>query len=172
MARNTAIFDQNVSVTPKKPKAGNGATNAKLSAPVSTAGFMAVVRLLLIVIIGSIIGYTTGISQETHNVLMKELSARSEDSSRRQLEQFTKTDEEVASTSSGIFQGNPMEMALFGIVTIWLLSSMLKSPLQMMVRHTNRMLIYALCVLFYFFCLVRYAGPQELGDGGATAVNL
>ena len=90
------------------------------------------------------------------------------DSETTRLEEMVQRGHETNATKTSggsIFVGNPMDMALFGIIVIWLVSSMIKLPLQVIYMcnfHVlSHLLLIYICKLHWnlntmFVCQVNY----------------
>lgn len=134
VAKNTAKFDEGVLAAPKKTKDKELTTvPVKVPHAMSTSSFMSLFRLVLICVLGSFIGYKSGVSEESMTELLNYNAMKTLDPLHSKLAKPLLSDDSVkdkVAETSGWFSGNMLEMAIFGIITIWLLSSMAKAPLE------------------------------------------
>jgi hypothetical protein len=132
VARNTQEFDRTLKIE-KKPSSSKDLIKAPKVQPhaMSTDTMMALVRLVLITLVGTFLGYFGGISGQSRigfsgdtmeadpEVVL--LHARLGDGGTG-----------VRRTLSGVF-GSPMQCAVLGIIIIWVVASLIKGPLEKMV---------------------------------------
>ena len=153
VAKNTAKFDETVLNNPNalSAKKNEEKKASKPTPAMTTSTFMSLVRLVLIVSIGSTIGYKSAISKETGiklnyvdqnkaNPIYNKLGLPDIDAKSR-----------VQFDNINTFE-NPMQYSVLGITVIWIISMVLKSPLEKSVHiktYLTKLIISKFTIYFF-----------------------